>query len=136
MIHQKGLSKSEQAKLDQDIQEYKASLLKQKENYMEAHKTKMAALTQELEELQLQLQTLGPQKLRGSTASLTTSSMAAEDTVENISGSSEMEEENETKDTSSQHQEEDSPSQHQEEDSPSQHEVKDNDPEVTDELTT
>ena len=76
---------------------------------MEAHKTKMSALTQELEELQLQLQALVPQKLRGSTASLTTSSVAAEDTMENISGSSETEEnqhqeENEANDTPSQNQ--------------------------------
>ena len=58
---------------------------------MEAHKAKMSALSQELETLQSQLQALGPQKLRGSTASLTTSSVA-EDVVENISGSSETEE--------------------------------------------
>lgn len=74
---------------------------------MEAHKTKISEMTQELEALQLQLQALGPQKLRGSTASLTASSVA-EDTVENISGSTEteenpigsqQEEENKTKDT-------------------------------------
>lgn len=53
---------------------------------MEAHKAKMNALTQELEALQLELQTLGPQKLRGSTASLTASSAADhEDEVENVS---------------------------------------------------
>ena len=101
------MSKSEQAKLDQDMQDYKTSLLKQKEQYMEAHKTKISEMTQELEALQLQLQALGPQKLRGSTASLTASSVA-EDTVENISGSTEteenpigsqQEEENKTKDT-------------------------------------
>ena len=74
------------------MQEYKASLLKQKEKYMEAHKAKLTALTQELEALQLELQSLGPQKLRGSTASLTASSMA-EDKVEDISESSEAEKE-------------------------------------------
>ena len=74
------------------MQEYKASILKQKEKYMEAHKAKLTALTQELEALQLELQSLGPQKLRGSTASLTASSMA-EDKVEDISESSEAEKE-------------------------------------------
>lgn len=88
---------------------------------MEAHKAKMSALTQEFEELQLQLQALGPQKLRGSTASLTTSSVA-EDLAENISGSSETEE------NPNQHQEEkdtDAETKHQEE------ETKDNEPIVT-----
>lgn len=49
---------------------------------MEDHKKKMEAMTQELEMLQLQLQSLGPQKLRGSTVSLTTSSSMAEDPVD------------------------------------------------------
>jgi len=46
---------------------------------VEDHKKKMEAMTQELEMLQLQLQSLGPQKLRGSTVSLTASSSVAED---------------------------------------------------------
>ena len=108
---------------------------------MEAHKAKMSALTQELEALQLQLQALGPQKLRGSTASLTTSSVA-EDMAENVSGSSETEEnptqhqeEKEAKDTDAevtQNQEEETKdidaevTQNQEE-----NEVKDTEPEVT-----
>ena len=102
---------------------------------MEAHKAKMSALSQELEALQLQLQALGPQKLRGSTASLTTSSVA-EDVVENISGSSETEE---------------NPNQHQEvkteevdegneakvvPEKTHQDEETESKPEVTDELTT
>ena len=148
------------------MQEYKTSLLKQKEKYMEAHKDKMSSLTQELEALQLQLQALGPQKLRGSTASLTTSSVA-EDMAENVSESSETEEnpsqhqeekdtkdtdpnitqeENETKDTEPevmQNQEEEMKDtqpevmQNQEEMKDTQEEeTKDTEPEVTDELTT
>ncbi|XP_065897973.1 biogenesis of lysosome-related organelles complex 1 subunit 5-like [Dysidea avara] len=81
----KGLSKSEQAKLEQSIQDYKESLLKQKDQYMEEHKKKMEAMTQELEMLQLQLASLGPQKLRGSTVSLATSSSAAEELIDVVS---------------------------------------------------
>jgi len=83
---------------------------------MEAHKTKISTMTQEIEALQLQFQALAPQKLRGSTASLTTSSVA-EDTVENVSGSSEAE---------------DNPRQPQEQ----ENKIKDTDPEATNKSTT
>lgn len=131
------------------------SLQKQKEKHMEAHKAKMNALSQELEELQLQLQALGPQKLRGSTASLTTSSVAAEDVTENVSDSSEtkensnehQDEENKAEEIPSQEGEEneteESPGQHQEENKTEkqnehkeENETKVSDPEVSNELTT
>ena len=111
---------------------------------MEAHKAKMSALTQELEALQLQLQALGPQKLRGSTASLTTSSVA-EDLAENVSGSSETEEnpsqhqeEKEVKDTDAEikHQEETKDNEPEVTQPQDEKETKDTEPEVTDELTT
>jgi len=52
---------------------------------MEEHKKKMEAMAQELEMLQLELQSLGPQKLRGSSISLATSSSVAEEPLDSVS---------------------------------------------------